>query len=174
MGTVNQPAGRGAFESSRLETPRGSGSTAPEEEFSRPRAPGPTEADGPRIWGNGYLSPVYRFDGSTSTLFFEQRAFVTGDTTRQVPLESAVKLYSLFEEVRQSAPPVSASAPASAQASFAAAGENVQATLPPATGPAGAPQENPSQASIPAGEAGEPPVRQNSGAAVGQLLDIVA
>ncbi|MFN3459596.1 MAG: hypothetical protein ACK4ZN_01155 [Oceanibaculum sp.] len=170
MGTVTQPAGRGAFESSRLEMPRGSGSAAPEEEFSRPRAPGPTEADGPRIWGNGYLSPVYRFDGSTSTLFFEQRAFVTGDTTRQVPLESAVKLYSLFEEVRQSAPPASASIPASPTT----AGENAQAARPPAAGPANAPQENPSQASVPAGETVEPPVRQNSGAAVGQLLDIVA
>jgi len=164
MGTVTQPAGRGALESSRLEMPRGSGGGAPEEEFSRPRVPGPTEADGPRIWGNGYLSPVYRFDGSTSTLFFEQRAFVTGDTTRQVPLESAVKLYSLFEEVRQSAPP----------ASPTPAGENAQSDLPPATGPVNPPQENPSQANIPAGEAVESAPRQNSGAAVGQLLDIVA
>ena len=61
---------------------------------------GPREASGPRIWGNGYLSPVVRFDSSTSTLFFETRGFETGDTEQQYPRKRAVELYQLFQDVR--------------------------------------------------------------------------
>ncbi|MBU0723802.1 MAG: hypothetical protein KJ904_05390 [Alphaproteobacteria bacterium] len=61
---------------------------------------GPRESSGPRIWGNGYLSPVVRFDSSTSTLFFETRGFETGDTEQQYPRKRAVELYQLFQDVR--------------------------------------------------------------------------
>lgn len=70
----------------------------------RDLTPRPTEAAGPRVWGNGYLSPVIRFDSNTSTLFFEIRAFETGDTERQFPRESAVELYQLFQDVRDNGP----------------------------------------------------------------------
>ncbi|KZD08138.1 hypothetical protein [Oceanibaculum pacificum] len=74
----------------------------------RDLTPRPTEAAGPRVWGNGYLSPVIRFDSNTSTLFFEIRAFETGDTERQFPRERAVELYQLFQDVRDNGPSGSA------------------------------------------------------------------
>ncbi|WP_147430922.1 hypothetical protein [Oceanibaculum indicum] len=134
--------------------------------------------DGPQVWGNGYLSPVYRFDDSTSTLFFEQRAFVSGDTTRQVPLESAVKLYNLFEQVRQSTLP-------GQSGEGETAGQGDPAPVPTASG-----RETPeatatgqTEAATATGGRQQPatsetaPVRQPSSATtgpVGQLLDIVA
>lgn len=183
FGAGTQPAVRNNAEPLHANTTRTSASAgASEEQLSRPRAPGPVEADGPLVWGNGYLSPVYRFDDSTSTLFFEQRAFVSGDTTRQVPLESAVKLYSLFEQVRQSTlPGQSGEADAgqgdTAQAApvpQAAAGETAgtpTASQPDTGGPATRGIQQPASTSETA------PARQSPSApdgAVGQLLDIVA
>lgn len=181
-----QPPARGESGSLRSNASRGAGSAAASAELpSRPRAPGPTEANGPQVWGNGFLSPVYRFDDSTSTLFFEQRAFVSGDTTRQVPLESAVKLYRLFEQVREN--PLPGQSGAGGREDSA---EGQTASAPPAE-----PQTTPQEARPPVtsqvdasgpGAGGGPgagpgggseetaPFRQQAGAAAGQVLDIVA
>ncbi|MCH2394905.1 hypothetical protein [Oceanibaculum sp.] len=179
FGAGTQPAARNNAEPLRTNSARIPANAGPSEEpLSRPRPPGPTEVDGPQVWGNGYLSPVYRFDDSTSTLFFEQRAFVSGDTTRQVPLESAVKLYSLFEQVRQSTlPGQSGEAETAGQGDpapvpTASGRETPEATATgqteAATATGGTPQPAPAETA---------PIRQPSSATagpVGQLLDIEA
>lgn len=161
-----QPSARGESGSLRSNAPRSAGNAAASAELpSRPRTPGPTEANGPQVWGNGFLSPVYRFDDSTSTLFFEQRAFVSGDTTRQVPLESAVKLYRLFEQVRENPLP-----------GQSGAAEGQTASAPPAE-----PQTTPQEARPPVTSQADAdraeqaaPSRQQAGTDAGQVLDIVA
>ncbi|EKE75005.1 hypothetical protein [Oceanibaculum indicum] len=179
FGAGTQPVARNNAEPLRTNTARIPANGGPSEEpLSRPRPPGPTEVDGPQVWGNGYLSPVYRFDDSTSTLFFEQRAFVSGDTTRQVPLESAVKLYSLFEQVRQSTLPGQSGEPETAgqgdpaPVPTASGRETPEATATgqteAATATGGTPQPAPAETA---------PIRQPSSATagpVGQLLDIEA
>lgn len=187
---IGEAAGAGAQLPARgaLESPNGSGGAASFEQPSRPRPAGspagPTEANGPRVWGNGYLSPVYRFDDSTSTLFFEQRAFVSGDTTRQVPLESAVKLYRLFEQVRQSALPGQSGVPddqgggsqgserqgGAAGLPQAVAQAPLQAEPPPVTSRADGADAGGTEST--AGGTASP--RLQAGAPVGQVLDIVA
>ena len=180
-----QPASRGASDSLRSNAPRAGGSaTASADQPARPRAPGPTEVNGPQVWGNGYLSPVYRFDDSTSTLFFEQRAFVSGDTTRQVPLESAVKRYRLFEEVRQSPLPGQSGEDAGQGVGQGAEqGGSQDGTVGQAVPASQAvaqdiPQEVSGVAQPPVaggpGSGDAEPLRQQAGAPVGQVLDIVA
>jgi len=181
MGAGIQPPARGESGSLRSNASRGAGNAAASAELpSRPRAPGPTEANGPQVWGNGFLSPVYRFDDSTSTLFFEQRAFVSGDTTRQVPLESAVKLYRLFEQVRENPLPGQSGAGGSEDR----AGDQA-ASVPPAAVQTASRQPPQQEAPQAAPQAAQPQVtsqgaegaaasRQQAGAAAGQVLDIVA
>ena len=174
-----QPAARGASDRSAPASPLSAGNAAADQP-ARPRAPGPTEVNGPQVWGNGYLSPVYRFDDSTSTLFFEQRAFVSGDTTRQVPLESAVKRYRLFEEVRQSPLPGQSGEDASQGAGQGAGQDGTVGQAVPASQAAAQdiPQEVSGVAQPPVaggpGSGDAEPLRQQAGAPVGQVLDIVA
>ncbi|MDM7947697.1 MAG: hypothetical protein QUV20_15330 [Oceanibaculum nanhaiense] len=177
-GAAIQPAARGASDRSAPASPLSAAGNAAADQPARPRAPGPTEVNGPQVWGNGYLSPVYRFDDSTSTLFFEQRAFVSGDTTRQVPLESAVKRYRLFEEVRQSPLPGQSgedAGPGADQGVGLGSGQAVPASQAAAQD---IPQEvsgvaQPPVAGVP-GSGDAEPLRQQAGAPVGQVLDIVA
>lgn len=170
-----QPAARGASDRSAPASPLSAGN-APADQPARPRAPGPTEVNGPQVWGNGYLSPVYRFDDSTSTLFFEQRAFVSGDTTRQVPLESAVKRYRLFEEVRQSPQPGQSGEDAGQGVGQGVGQDGTVGQAVPAT--QDIPQEVSGVAQPPVaggpGSGDAEPLRQQAGTPVGQVLDIVA
>ncbi|WP_430437185.1 hypothetical protein [Oceanibaculum nanhaiense] len=170
-----QPAARGASDRSAPASPLSAGNAAADQP-ARPRAPGPTEVNGPQVWGNGYLSPVYRFDDSTSTLFFEQRAFVSGDTTRQVPLESAVKRYRLFEEVRQS--PLPGQSGENAGPGAGQDGTVGQAVPVSQAAAQDIPQEVSGVAQPPVaggpGNGDAESLRQQAGAPVGQVLDIVA